>query len=274
MKKYLVFTDNAVNTYLLGLLTSEPDDSLALAALLGAHKNKELEVVGIVGTSGNTSTEKSFHNCRKQVKLSGQDVPVFKGGFNENEISEELLEIIRTTSDISLIVLGPLTDLAYLLKNFPWTKQHFTDWLYSNTKMLNRGAFKMLLSLNQVKDSASAKNVFNELPIKHELDETIFEVTLNDEFIENLMKIESPMLRFISKSLFDWNKEYKSRPTSKSNNRHGNMCPWDLVWVSTILDPQLFHKIVVGNKTIYGIKNVPALLDRFIERFRMLENQS
>lgn len=120
------------------------DDSLAIMLAL---KSPEIEVIGITIVCGNSPVEMSFGNAKKVLKQLGRlDIPVFIGeskpvkrdyinaldthgedglgesflpevdGYNQNMGAVEFLVSALKKEKISVIALGPMTNLARLIE--------------------------------------------------------------------------------------------------------------------------------------------------------------
>ncbi|KAG5896290.1 hypothetical protein JTB14_008846 [Gonioctena quinquepunctata] len=127
------------------------DDYMALLILLNADKNKELKIEAIVCSMGNTSLENVVINVVRLLEIVGRtDIPVYKGakyqlilptneikkfhgedGFGDLNLHDTpdisivkdkpaavaVHEIISNNpAEISLICVGPLTNLALAIK--------------------------------------------------------------------------------------------------------------------------------------------------------------
>jgi pyrimidine-specific ribonucleoside hydrolase len=126
------------------------DDALAIALALA---RPELDVLGITTVGGNAPLHETTRNAQRVLALLGrEDVPVAQGAANPLvrplEIAEEVhgesgldgadlpeptaalrpegaLEFLRTTLEhapapVTLIPTGPLTNIAMLLRAYPW----------------------------------------------------------------------------------------------------------------------------------------------------------
>lgn len=120
------------------------DDSLAIMLAL---KSPEIEVIGITVVCGNSPVEMGFGNAKKILKQMGRlDIPVFVGeskpmkrdyinaldthgedglgesflpevdGYNQNMGAVEFLVSALKRGKISVIALGPMTNLARLIE--------------------------------------------------------------------------------------------------------------------------------------------------------------
>ena len=122
-----------------------------MAAILLACASPEIELLGITTSAGNQTVEKTFENARKVLALIGrEDVPVYKGcsmpmvkplttapqihgksGLDGAELpearvppeQEHALDYLFRTIDafpgITLVVTGPMTNIAMMLKKAP-----------------------------------------------------------------------------------------------------------------------------------------------------------
>ncbi|NEZ45931.1 nucleoside hydrolase [Clostridium niameyense] len=114
MYKVLYDCDNT-----MGMLNKDVDDGLTLMYLLGS---KEVELMGVTSTHGNSSVEKTHSNTLKMMNYLGfENRPIFKGGdLKVGRVSEASKFLALTTSrypkEVTVIATGSLTNLygAYL----------------------------------------------------------------------------------------------------------------------------------------------------------------
>lgn len=114
---------------------SDVDDSWAFAL---AATHDELDVRGVVVTMGNNLVAPEMTTAQATVDAMGSDVPVVRGAsvwlsvaplMNAagealprscvNEGVEFMADELRGTDDLTIIAIGPLTDVACLAMNFP-----------------------------------------------------------------------------------------------------------------------------------------------------------
>lgn len=132
------------------------DDALAIILAL---KSKEIEVIGITTVSGNVESLQGAKNALKVLKLLGRlDIPVYLGesrpikrelvtaqdthgedGLGETfleEVSNEniradavgfILNTLKSENDVSIIALGPLTNLYRAISKEPEIFQRVTE---------------------------------------------------------------------------------------------------------------------------------------------------
>ena len=97
-----------------GIAGCDVDDGLALLYLLG---DSEAEVLGVTTTYGNNILEKVYPNTKKFLKDIGrEDIPVYKGGKNPEDLSNEASEYLaamaeKYAGELELLVTGSVTNL-------------------------------------------------------------------------------------------------------------------------------------------------------------------
>ena len=133
------------------IIDTDPGQDDALALMLALASPAELQVLGVVAVAGNVGLHHTFNNARKVVELTGRsDVPVFAGsdrplrqalvtaehvhgatGLDGPDLPDPTLPVqdrdgvsfivdtLRTFDDITLVTLGPLTDLAHAFQRAP-----------------------------------------------------------------------------------------------------------------------------------------------------------
>ncbi|MDU4951886.1 MULTISPECIES: nucleoside hydrolase [Clostridium] len=218
------------------------DDALAIMLAL---KSEELEVVGITITSGNVHGKKGAENALKILKeLNRLDIPVYLGsceplkrelitaedthgcdGLGESFLpkveevfyKEGAIDFILETvesQDVSVIALGPLTNIAMCLEKDAESIRCLRELV------LMGGAFKSFGNCSQVAefnfwvDPHGAEKVFKELNRKITmvgLDVTR-QCILTPNYIEMIKQFKEPLGDFIVKITrfyvdFHWNQE-------------------------------------------------------------------
>ncbi|AOR24395.1 nucleoside hydrolase [Clostridium taeniosporum] len=219
------------------------DDSLAIMLAL---KSEEVEVKGITIVSGNVHAKKGAENALKILKeLNRLDIPVYIGdgeplirklitaedthgedGLGETflpkveEVSyregavEFILESLKKEDELSIIAIGPLTNIAKALEKDKETTRKMKELV------LMGGAFKSFGNCSQVAefnfwvDPHGAEKVFNELNKKITmvgLDVTR-EIILTPNYIEMLKQFKNSLADLIVKITrfyvdFHWKQE-------------------------------------------------------------------
>ena len=133
------------------IIDTDPGQDDALAIMLALASPDELEVLGIVAVAGNVGLHHTLNNARKVVELTGRtDVPVYAGsdrplrqalvtaehvhgatGLDGPDLPKPSLPVqrlggvqfivdtVRAVDDVTLVTLGPLTDIARAFEQAP-----------------------------------------------------------------------------------------------------------------------------------------------------------
>ena len=171
------------------------DDALAIAIALFSDS---LDVKLITTVAGNVSLEKLTNNALKLLNFYGKDVPVAMGarkpligplvdasdihgpsgmeGFDFPEPKRELLleenavnamrrVILESSEPITLVPIGPLTNIALLLSVYPEVKDNIREIAMMGGSV-TRGNKGVMAEFNIATDPEAAKIVFDSgLPI-------------------------------------------------------------------------------------------------------------
>ncbi len=137
------------------LIDCDPGHDDALAIMLALANSDQLKVLGITTVGGNQTLEKVSENVLKVLTVAGKKVPVAKGAAKplinplkvapkahgdsgmdgpvvdkvtlgyESKNGVEFLkdQILASEQRITVVALGPLTNIALLLKTFPEVKE-------------------------------------------------------------------------------------------------------------------------------------------------------
>ncbi|WP_373893754.1 ribonucleoside hydrolase RihC [Virgibacillus sp. CBA3643] len=171
------------------------DDAVALAIALF---NEELDVRLITTVNGNVGLEKVTYNTLRLLKFFDKQIPVAKGastplikdpvdasnvhgetgmdGYDFEEPDESLLldehavnamhkEIMNSQEKITLVPIGPLTNIAVLFKLYPEVKENIAEIVLMGGST-GRGNVTVMAEFNIYADPEAAKIVFSSgLPI-------------------------------------------------------------------------------------------------------------
>lgn len=171
------------------------DDAVALAIALYSEK---LDVRLITTVAGNVGLDKVTFNALRLLKFFNKNVPVALGadrplikepidasdihgstgmdGFEFEEPSEELVlkenavnamhrVIMDSKEPMTLVPIGPLTNIALLLKMYPEVKNNIAEIVFMGGSA-SRGNAGVMSEFNIFADPEAAKIVFqSELPI-------------------------------------------------------------------------------------------------------------
>lgn len=166
------------------------DDAVALAIGLFSE---ELDVKLITTVAGNVSIEKVTNNALKLLKYYGKKVPVAMGasepliekfqdasevhgvsgmdGFDFEEPTNELLleenainvmrrVILESETPITIVPIGPMTNIAMLLKVYPEVKANIKEIVFMGGSM-SRGNRGVMSEFNIAVDPEAAQIVFS-----------------------------------------------------------------------------------------------------------------
>lgn len=172
------------------ILDTDPgiDDAVAIIAALFSHK---IQVELITTVAGNVGVDKTTENALKILEFLDKNVPVAKGsykplmrelddaseihgdsgldGYNFSKITRKIDKksaidkmrevIINSDEKITLVAIGPLTNIALLLTLYPEVKENI-DKLVIMGGSSSRGNKTPLAEFNIYADPESAKMVF------------------------------------------------------------------------------------------------------------------
>lgn len=108
------------------------DDAFAIAQLF---KSKKIEINGISAVFGNTVIENSYRLCQEMSEgFAENKIPVFKGAGEAinlnnvqiNEAVEALAKALKKQS-LSILAIGPATNIGILLLKYPELKSQITE---------------------------------------------------------------------------------------------------------------------------------------------------
>ena len=218
------------------------DDSLAIMLAL---KSEELEVVGITITSGNVHAEKGAENALKILKeLNRLDIPVYIGSCNPLErelitaedthgsdgLGESFLPKVEEISykegaidfiletlkedDITIIALGPLTNIAVALEKNKDLMRNMKELVLMGGAFNSFGNCSQVAEFNFWVDPHAAEKVFRDL--KKKITMVGLDVTrqcvLTPNYIEMIKQFNEPLGDLIVKITrfyvdFHWEQE-------------------------------------------------------------------
>ncbi|ESQ77715.1 nucleoside hydrolase [Asticcacaulis sp. AC402] len=133
------------------IIDTDPGQDDALALLLALASPDELDILGIVAVAGNVPLHHTLNNARKIVELSGRtDIKIYAGsdrplrqtlvtaehvhgatGLDGPDLPEPthpvetqhgvdfIIDTLRNVTDVTLVTLGPLTDIAKAFQQAP-----------------------------------------------------------------------------------------------------------------------------------------------------------
>lgn len=151
----LIDTDNAA-----GSPSGDVDDAFAVTALL----NSGLPVAAISSVGGNTGEAQADRNNRVLGELCGYTGPYLRG-VQAGDVSDRIdrAEALRATAPLRFIALGPLTNLAAVLR-----KAAITEAILVGSNLSSRGRFPPWWphEFNLTHDREATRAVFaSDLPL-------------------------------------------------------------------------------------------------------------
>lgn len=235
MKRIIFDCDNT-----MGLYGKDVDDGLALLYLLG---RKDVEIIGVTTTFGNSTVEKVYNNTVKMFnELSIRHIPLKKGATNaknrQSEAAEFLVEMVNKFSqNITILATGSLANLyrAYEIDRDFFKKVKdivlmggITRPLIINGKIMNELNFSLdPLATYTVLSSGSKVTVLTgHICLKAAFGEREFNYLMENDFIENY--------RYIKSKSYDWYKCFTDYYNTKE------FYIWDIVAAVYATNPELF----------------------------------
>ncbi|CRL04836.1 CLUMA_CG017889, isoform A [Clunio marinus] len=250
------------------------DDAWAIISLLRSEKMlRSYEVIALTCVHGNTSVENSaLNNLLVLETLDRLDIPVFKGaetGFIKNKISivpfhgldgfgmiydkkpsKELIQkkhavlaikdlIDEHSDDVTIITLGPLTNIALLFKMFPGISSKIKSFYLMGGNHLGIGNITKCAEFNFWNDPEAAQIFFEEVKC------SVY-----------IFPLEPCVTAGLSLPLNEW----RFKVLSSNNNPYTNLLdrveakaygsrnwdiwtPWDNFLVSCFILPRLMKKV-------------------------------
>ena len=255
------------------------DDAVAIAAAVFCES---LDVKLISTVSGNVSIEHTTKNAQKLIEFFGKDIPVAKGsskplikqledashihgetgmaGYEFPEPTKELHEknsieamrdvILNSEEKITIVPIGPLTNIALLLKTYPEVKENIEEIVLMGGSS-GRGNHTPAAEFNIYADPEAAKIVFAQgvKIVVCPLDVTSI-ATLDLETINKLRDMNKVGEMFYS--LFN---HYRGGSVSK-----GGLKMHDLTTIAYLDNPELFEKV----ETFVDVETAPGYTEGFM----------
>ena len=255
------------------------DDAVAIAAAVFCES---LDVKLISTVSGNVSINHTTKNAQKLIEFFGKDIPVAQGaskplikqledashihgetgmaGYEFPEPTKELHEknsieamrdvILNSEEKITIVPIGPLTNIALLLKTYPEVKENIEEIVLMGGSS-GRGNHTPAAEFNIYADPEAAKIVFAQgvKIVVCPLDVTSI-ATLDLETINKLRDMNKVGEMFYS--LFN---HYRGGSVSK-----GGLKMHDLTTIAYLDKPELFEKV----ETFVDVETTPGYTEGFM----------
>ena len=214
MKRFVIDTDAGV------------DDALAILLAFG---QKDVKIEAFTTVCGNVGVDKTTANVLKILDLVGQDVPVYPGcarplvnqplsaayvhgedGLGDagipaskrkaekKQAAQALVDIANENpGEISLIAIGPLTNLATAVQLDPELPKKFKELTIMGGAILARGNTNITAEFNVYADPEAAFIVFERWPKVRVLSwETTMGHVLTAENLDEIFALKTPKSKF------------------------------------------------------------------------------
>ena len=255
------------------------DDAVAIAAAVFCES---LDVKLISTVSGNVSINHTTKNAQKLMEFFGKDIPVSQGaskplikqledashihgetgmaGYDFPEPTKELHKknsieamkdvILSSDEKITIVPIGPLTNIALLLKTYPEVKENIEEIVLMGGSS-GRGNHTPAAEFNIYADPEAAKIVLSQgvKTVICPLDVTSI-ATLDLETINKLRDMNKVGEMFYS--LFN---HYRGGSVSK-----GGLKMHDLTTIAYLDKPELFEKV----ETFVDVETTPGYTEGFM----------
>lgn len=255
------------------------DDAVAIAAAVFCES---LDVKLISTVSGNVSINHTTKNAQKLMEFFGKDIPVSQGaskplikqledashihgetgmaGYDFPEPTKELHKknsieamrdvILNSDEKITIVPIGPLTNIALLLKTYPEVKENIEEIVLMGGSS-GRGNHTPAAEFNIYADPEAAKIVLSQgvKTVICPLDVTSI-ATLDLETINKLRDMNKVGEMFYS--LFN---HYRGGSVSK-----GGLKMHDLTTIAYLDKPELFEKV----ETFVDVETTPGYTEGFM----------
>ncbi len=228
-------------------LTLDVDDDLAV---LFALAENELDIKGVTTTYGNGFQWQTFPDAKRLLRLSGRDIPVFRGAdyfskklSRSTKASRFIIETAMTQKDgITIIALGAMTNIAAAITQEP-------EIINKINRIVIMGGYLAgaPLEINFAVDEKSTNILLNApipkvvLPV-----ETCIQSAFTAEYIDQIANNpDTVVYRFVKRLRFhNMLMQFLftfSYPKSKYPQKaKGGFIPWDLVPMAFLTHPEYF----------------------------------
>lgn len=230
------------------------DDSFALLLAM-----KHLNILGITAVGGNTGLVYTARNARFLAELAGRsDIPIYagydipllaktkraeevhgSGGLGNVKIGEikktledehavdYLIRIFTEQKEVTLVTLGPLTNVAHALLKEPDLKNRISEIVCMGGSV-TCGNYNAYAEFNIYADPEAAKIVFESgIPIKMVGLNLCRQNSMTEQDVQQMREIHNPVAKFAAEIL-----EF-----SVSGNRQAELC--DACTVAWLIDPEI-----------------------------------
>ncbi len=247
------------------IIDTDPGVDDALSFLL-ALASAEIKLEGLTTTQGNVAVDKATRNALSVLELTHMsDIPVAQGsslplvqpllaselvhgksGIGNSKLPEPrnkpipehavdflIRKILAASGGISIFPIGPMTNIAMAIRKEPKFAKSVRELVIMGGAIREGGNATPLAEFNIFADPHAAHIVFHSgIPITLIPLDVTHKCILKQSHIEQLLKIKSPISRFIADSVEDYMKFSLTRG-------HAGCALHDPLTLATIIAPEL-----------------------------------
>jgi len=247
------------------IIDTDPGVDDALSFLL-ALASAEIKLEGLTTTQGNVAVDKATRNALSVLELTHMsDIPVAQGsslplvqpllaselvhgksGIGNSKLPEPrnkpipehavdflIRKILAASGGISIFPIGPMTNIAMAIRKEPKFAKSVRELVIMGGAIREGGNATPLAEFNLFADPHAAHIVFHSgIPITLIPLDVTHKCILKQSHIEQLLKIKSPISRFIADSVEDYMKFSLTRG-------HAGCALHDPLTLATIIAPEL-----------------------------------
>jgi inosine-uridine nucleoside N-ribohydrolase len=298
------------------LLDTDPGVDDALALLL-AVASPEIKLEAITTVSGNVNVELTTRNALSLLELIGRtDIPVARGSvypivrtpvyaeevYGKNGLGEVILPeptvqpvekhavdlivetIMRNPGEITLVAIGPLTNLALALRREPGIARQVREVVVMGGALRVPGNVTPSAEFNIYVDPHAAHAVFHAgWPLRLVSLDTTTRTLLTREQISDLVSVGGPVMTCIQQMLTYYFEVFAARENRAAFLMHDPLClatvfqPDLITWEPVYVDVELTGALTLGETVAFfhrdgvPVPNIQASVavdaDRFLQLY-------
>src|SRR5579884_194201 len=272
------------------VLDTDPgiDDALALFFALASP---EIQIEAITTVSGNVSVDRTTRNALTLLELTGRtEIPVARGstrplvrppvladyvhgdnGLGGVELPEPRLQpvaqhavdviiekIMGAPGEITLVPLGPLTNVALALRREPRIVQQVREVVLMGGALRVPGNVTPAAEFNIFVDPHAAHMVVHAgWPIRMVSLDVTTQAELKREQVNRLASTGSPVMKFLKQMLDSYFEDFAAKVDSNVFQMHDPLCvaaalyPDLISWEPVYLDIELAGSLTLGETVAY-----------------------
>jgi purine nucleosidase len=275
------------------IIDTDPGVDDALAILL-ALASPEIQLEALTTTQGNVTQEKATRNALSILELaSASHIPVASGSVlplvqplrasavihGESGIGNSVLpepqarpveahavdylieRVLREPQEISIFPIGPLTNIAMAIRKEPRFAEAVKELVIMGGAILEHGNITPAAEFNIYVDPHAAHIVFHSgIPIKLIPLDATHKCLLKQEHVDRLMRIDSPISRFIRDAMevyldASFQLGYEGSALHDPLTLATIIAPEVLAWKEYYVDVDITGGVCMG-KTLADVANV------------------